>query len=151
MKNRWWVPLAGLVATCVAATATAAEFTILVANKKTPAYDHAQQRADGEHIFAQRRLHRALQQVEELLGKHPEATVAVEIAHGEYTGKGGNVGFTLGEVVAPGATLRILGGYDDSFSKRAPFDTPTILRCGAPAFVMEGRKHALKELYCPGS
>lgn len=150
-KQRCGVAVAaGLVVMFAASAAWAAEYTILVANKKTAAYDNAKARADGKAVFAERRLHKALKQVEELFGQDPEATVNVKIAHGEYTGKGGRAGFTLNEIQAPKGTLRILGGYDDEFKQRTPFDTPTILRCGAPAFTFKGRRHALKEFYLSG-
>lgn len=130
--------------------ALAQDLTILVAEKDTPALANAEKLADGSAVFAERKLHKALSQAAELLKANPKATVNVKLAHGEYAGKGGKDGFVFEEVIAPEGTLRLLGGYDDDFKTRAPFDTPSILRVGAIALQFEGKKHALKELYISG-
>jgi hypothetical protein len=149
---RTWAVLVSLTVFGVAAasTASAGDFTILVANKDTAAFEAAGKLADDAAVFAESRLHKALDRAAELIGANPDAVVNVKLAAGEYAGKGGAGGFTFPEVIAPGATLRLLGGYDDAFKVRAPFDTPTILRCGASAFDMQGKKHALKEFVISG-
>jgi hypothetical protein len=58
------------------------------------------------------------------------------------------------DVQAPDARLRILGGYDDSFTTRAPFKNQTRLITADPrgrsVLRFEGKKHTLKELYLSG-
>lgn len=128
---------------------SAEEINILVANQDTPAYAAAKGLANDSTVFAERKLHKALNRAREILRENKEATLNIKVAAGKYVGKGGKGGFGFSEVISPGATFRMLGGYDDSFTKRAPFTNATILS-GATAFVMGGKKHALKEFYFSG-
>jgi hypothetical protein len=148
------------------------QITILVADKASPAYEFAKKQADDKTIFAERKLHKALSKAAELIQAKkkcpmpkvrglawpkcdlPEAerywTVTVKVAQGDYVGKGGKGGFGLPELIAPDTTLRILGGYDDTFSRRAPFDTPTVLAAGGTIFALAGKNPMLKEFYLSG-
>lgn len=150
----------------------ARKITILVANKNTPAYTNAQAKADDKNIFADRKIHKAFSRVEELLGQKkmcPKPRVRglkappcklpdderyweinVKVANGDYAGKGGRGNFSFSEINAPDTTLRILGGYDDKFEKRAPFLTPSTISIGGTIFVLNGKNHALKEFYLSG-
>ena len=150
----------------------ATTITVLVANKKSAAYKNAKAMANDKTIFAERKLHKALSRVEDLIAskkKCPEPRVRgleappcklaendrdwiinVKVAQGEYKGKGGRGGFSLSEVKAPNTVLRLLGGYDDHFKKRAPFKTPTVLKTGGTVFAFAGKNHSLKELYISG-
>ncbi|MBW2703454.1 MAG: hypothetical protein JRF33_21765 [Deltaproteobacteria bacterium] len=155
-----------------AGLASAREVTILVAGKKTPAYANAKKMADGKSIFAERKLHKAMTRIEEVIKaeekcpmprdirlKWPKCNLSadqrnlvinVKVAHGDYKGKGGRGNFGLQQVIAPDATVRLLGGYDDNFKKRAPFDTPTTITLGGTIFKIMGKKHMLKEFYISG-
>jgi hypothetical protein len=148
------------------------EVSILVANKDTPAAAAAAAKADGKTVFAESRLFKAIDKAAEIIGakKHcPQARVKgmevppctltpeerylvvnIKVASGEYQGKGGKGGFSIPEINEPDTTLRILGGYDDKFEKRAPFTTPTVLPIAGTVFEMQGKNHALKEFYLSG-
>ena len=147
LKRIGWAALALplLVGVC-----QAQEFTILVAQKGTPADESARKLADDTSVFAERKLHKALDQAVELIEANPKATVNVKVASGAHEPKGGRGTWTVSQVIAPEATLRILGGYGDGFEVRKPFETPTVLANGAPSLVFDGNKHALKELYLSG-
>jgi len=145
---------------------------ILVAPKGSPALEAAQAKANDDTVFAEKSLSKAADRAEELIRaapkcpqpKHPKLppppcdlteeqrslTINIKFAAGTYAGKGGRGGFGMGEVIAPDITLRILGGYDDKFEKRAPFDTPSVLSPAGTAFTFSGKNHALKELYISG-
>lgn len=145
---------------------------ILVADKKSDAYKNAKAKANDDTIFAERKLHKAFSQAEKLIRakkkcpqpRHPklpppkcnlsaderELTINIKVAHGNYAGKGGKGGFGFSEMIAPDTTLRILGGYNDDFTKRAPFDTPSVIDKAATAISFAGKKHALKELVISG-
>lgn len=77
-------------------------------------------------------------------------TVNIKVAAGKYEGKGGRDAFHVPEIIEPDTTLRFLGGYDDTFQKRAPFSTPTVVSMGGTVFMLEGKEHALKEFYLSG-
>ena len=146
--------------------------TILVANTGTPAADAAAAKADGKTIFAETKLFKAIDKAVELINakKHcppprvkgleappcdltPDErylVVNVKVAAGKYDGKGGRGGFSIPEIYEPDTTLRILGGYDDTFQNRAPFSRPTIVNVGGTVFALEGKDHALKEFYLSG-
>lgn len=145
---------------------------LLVAEKDTPAFAAATAKADEKTVFAFSKLNKALSKVEELISAAPKCpqpkvrgmkappcelpendrfwVINVKVAHGALAGKGGTGNFSLGELIAPDTTLRLLGGYDDAFEKRAPFDTPTVVSLGGTAFVLGGKDHALKEFYLSG-
>ncbi|MCK5690893.1 hypothetical protein KAI87_16550, partial [Myxococcota bacterium] len=127
--------------TIMGTTAQAAtEITILVANKKTAAYENAKKLANDKTIFAERKLHKAFSKIEDLIAEKKKCPVPrvrgmktppcdlpendrnwiinVKVAHGDYAGKGGRGNFSLSEVKAPNTILRLLGGYDDNFKVR---------------------------------
>ncbi|MEM6733600.1 MAG: right-handed parallel beta-helix repeat-containing protein, partial [Myxococcota bacterium] len=166
--------LAALVSFASASTAAAKQYTILVANKNTPAYEHAKKTKDDALVFAERKLHKAFKRAGEILGdparcannpqpspynkpreRNPIAdpcSVTIKVAAGEYVGKGGRGNFAMAPVWAPDATLRILGGYDATFKTRAPFETKTVLPLGGTAIAFAGKRGlpAIGELYISG-
>lgn len=137
-----------------APAAEAADLTVLVAEKGSPAMAAAEQQADGKAVFAERKIHKAFDRAAEHLAGCGACTVTIKVAAGTYDGKGKTGQWMFPEVVAPEATLRILGGYDEGFKARAPFTQPSLLLAAeqrsAPVLTFEGKKHALKELYLSG-
>lgn len=69
----------------------------------------------------------ALVRAAEHLAKCKTCTVTIKVAGGEQRGKAGSGQWVVPQIAAPLATLRILGAYDASFEKRAPFSSPTVL------------------------
>lgn len=148
------------------------EVNILVANKDTPAAQAAAARANDKTIFAETRLFKAIEKAVDVINakKHcpqprvkgmtaPPCTltpderylvVNIKVAGGTYEGKGGRGGFRIPEIIEPDTTLRILGGYDDNFEKRAPFANATVTNVSGTVFAVEGRNPALKEFYLSG-
>jgi len=146
--------------------------TILVAPSGTPAAAYAESKADGRTVFAETRLFKAIDRAVEIIEAKPHCpkprvsgmeappctlpdaerymTVNIKVAAGAYQGKGGRDAFHIPEIYEPDTRLRLLGGYDDSFQKRAPFSTPTVVSMGGTVFMMEGKDHALKEFYLSG-
>ncbi|MFC1673579.1 hypothetical protein ACFL12_05425 [Pseudomonadota bacterium] len=134
--------------------ALAEDMTILVGQKKSAAYDSAKSMANGADILAAKSLAKAFTKAGEHLKTCGVCTVDIKVAAGDFYGKGKTGHWMFPDVIAPDARLRILGGYDDSFSARAPFKNQTRLITadvrGRPVLQFEGRKHALKELYLSG-
>ena len=163
---------AGLALLTPAPAHAVPEVNILVANQDTPAAKAAAAKADGKTIFAETKLFKAIDKAVEVITakKHcpvpkkqglpvPACTltpnerylvVNIKVAGGEYTGKGGKGGFSVPEIIEPDTTLRILGGYDDAFARRAPFSNPTTIPAGGTVFALEGKNHSLKEFYLSG-
>ena len=99
-------------------------FTILVAPRDTPALTNAEDQANGSTVFAQSALWRALDQAADLVNEGGTRTVQVLIAEGDYAGQ-----FSAGIQRVPrmgnaSASLHILGGMNDDFSERDPFERP---------------------------
>ena len=132
----------------------AAIFEVLVAPKDSAAYEAAQKKANGKSVFAERKIHKAFAKAGEIISSCGTCEVNVKLATGNYVGKGSTGSWEFPEVIAPNVVLRILGGYDDNFGKRAPFDSPTMLRSSkmrsSPVLHFLGKKHALKELVISG-
>lgn len=137
-----------------AAGALAQDITILVGPKKSAAYDTAKSMADKKTVFAAKSVTNAFKTAGEQIAACPTCTFNIKIAAGDYYGKAKTGHWFFPDVVAPEATVRILGGYDDSFTSRTPFDTPSRMITAddrsRPVITFEGRKHALKELYLSG-
>jgi hypothetical protein len=134
--------------------AQAQDVTILVAPADTPAEASATKQADGKTILAERKLFKAFDLAAVKLTECKTCKVTIKVAGGPQVGKGKVGQWTFPEVIAPGATLHLLGGWDDKFAKRAPMTNPTVLvtstpRSG-PILAFEGRKHALTELQLSG-
>lgn len=134
--------------------AAAQDITILVAPRDTPANDAAAALADDQTVFAENRIFRAFDRAAEHMAGCGGCTVSVRLAAGAYTGRGDTGMWTFPEVEAPGASLHVTGGWDDSFTVRAPFDTPTILVSNetrsAPVLSFEGRRPAMAALVLSG-
>lgn len=147
-------PTLGLGMLLLTPLAQAADLTVLVAPKKSAAYAKAKTLADGAAVIAERKIHKAFNEAAKHLGGCGACTVTIKVAAGTYVGKGKTGHWTFPEVKAPQATLRIVGGYDDGFTKRTPFAKPSLLLASdsrsAPLLTFEGRKHALKTLYLSG-
>jgi len=131
--------------------AQASDYTIYVAPKDSPAYSFAESQADSKTIFAERSFHRALDGASKLLARG--GTVSILIAGGEYDGKAGAGIWKLPSVKSPSGRLHLLGGWNDDFSARAPFDhlTRLVTRYGrGGAFIEIGRRSQLAELVISG-
>jgi hypothetical protein len=148
------------------------QIDILVAPADSPAAQAAEAKANGKTVYAETRLNKAIDLAVELINGKPHCpqprtkgmdpppctlsendrywTVNIKVAGGTYTGKGGKPGFGVPELIEPDTTLRILGGYDDTFTKRDPFANPTDISGGGTVFVLAGKDHALKEFYLSG-
>ncbi len=168
LSRNWLGSLIVAAITVSATTASAAKvFTILVGEKGTPALENAEKLANGETVFAENKIHKALGKFEEIAKGCPicpqprvynmpdpkcdldPATfceVNIKVAGGEFAGKGGKGSFEIPGIIATEVTLRLLGGYDDTFKTRNPFNTPTMIQ----GFVMDGKNHALRELTISG-
>lgn len=141
-------------AALIAGPVSAQNIDYLVAPRGTAAYDAAKAREDGQAVFAERSLTAALRNAHETLSGCGACRVTIRIASGEYDGKAGTGQWSLPEVIAPDASLHILGGYDETFETRNPFLTPTLMvtppeRSGI-VLSFEGKKHALSELVVSG-
>lgn len=161
LGSRWpaWCALALALGLWVAVgeAHAATTYDVLVAPRDSAASETAAAlaaRADGSTVFAERKIHSAFGRAQELLTGCGDCTVQVKIAGGSYDGKARTGQWTFPEVQAPGATLRILGGYADDFSSRDPFANPTILQVNEnrsdAVLRFEGKKHALRELVVSG-
>ena len=141
--------LAGLL--LAAGPTHASDYTIYVAPKGSPAYSVAEGKADSKTIFAERTFHRALEGASKLLARG--GTVSILIAGGEYDGKAGAGVWSLPAVNSPSGRLHILGGWNDNFSAREPFDhlTRLMTRYGrGGAFIEIGKRSELAELVISG-
>jgi hypothetical protein len=118
----------------VAAQASAEDLTISVAPK--------------EQLF------RAFDRASEHLASCQMCVVTIKVVGSEQVGKAQVGQWVFPETIAPGATLRILGGYDEAFASRAPFAHPTVLvtseRRSGPVLEFQGKRTALKELHLSG-
>ncbi|MBL4615256.1 MAG: hypothetical protein JKY27_10345 [Magnetovibrio sp.] len=140
---------------CVASIAAhAADIDILVGAKGSAAYDTAKARANKTTIFAAKSVTKAFKTAGQQIMACGDCTVNIKIAAGDYFGKAKTGHWLFPDVVAPGVRLRIVGGYDDSFTSRAPFQNQSRLITAQdrsrPVIQFAGRKHALKELYLSG-
>lgn len=117
----------GMFSTSLPAVAAAADLTILVAPNGSPATAGAAKLADGTSAVAEARLFKALDRAAAHLATCGNCTVTVKVAGGVHTGKGGIPKWVLPTVSAPQARLRLLGGWDAGFVKRAPFANASVL------------------------
>lgn len=138
----------------MSATANAADITILVGTKKSEAYQFAKSKANKKTVFSAKSLSKAFSLAGKELIDCKTCTVNIKIASGDFLGKGKTGHWMFPDVIVPDARLRILGGYDDSFTTRSPFENQTRLITvdprGRSVLKFEGKKHALKELYLSG-
>jgi hypothetical protein len=132
--------------------AYADDYVIYVARKDSKALEVAKTKSDNKSIYAERTFHKALVKAADLLqlGKH---TVTVMVANGEYVGKAKQGVWIVPKIDNPEATLRLIGGFNDDFSERKPFDLLTALvtnegRNGA--FIQFTKKSKLHELVISG-
>lgn len=128
--------------------------TIFVGPKNSLALDNAKQlEQDGKGQSA-RTITKAFNLAAKSLGSCGNCTVNIKIANGQYFGKAKTGAWFFPDVVAPNASLRIMGGYNDDFTEREPFTNSTILQVSenrsSPVLNFLGRKHALKELVISG-
>jgi len=143
--------LAALSSTSALANSTV---NIYVGPKNSLALENAKQIASAEQSTAARTLTKAFNAAAKKLVDCNGCTVNIKVANGQYLGKAKTGMWNFPDVIAPKSTLRILGGYNDDFSERAPFTHATILqtskRRSAPILRFLGKKHALKELVLSG-
>lgn len=130
------------------------DYSILVASKKSDAFKNAKKMANGETVLKKKKIFKAINAAVEILNKGKKDTVTIKIAHGTYKGKAKMGHWEIEDIKNLKGTLRILGGYDDQFKTRAPFDTPSQLivseNRNLPVFQMKGKKNALRELMFSG-
>lgn len=139
------------------ATAHAAKtYNILTApDKSDPAFTEASKKANDDTIRAASSVTRALKTAHEIIAACGDCTVNVKLSEGNYSGRGDTAPqWVFAEVSAPKATLRILGGYNQDFSTRAPFAHKTLAahakgRSDA-VLTIEAKKSKLKELVISG-
>jgi hypothetical protein len=138
----------------VSGKALAEDVTILVAPGGSPAEAAATRQADGKKVFSERKLFKAFDLAASKLVGCGTCTVTIKVAAGQEVGKGGVGQWRFPEVIAPGGTLRILGGWDGRFTRRTPLTTPTVLVTSSPRsgpiVEFEGKKHSVRELVFSG-
>ena len=126
---------------------------VLVAERGTPAYEHAQGLDNGTTVFAERRLWRALNRAAELLNEGGARTVAVAIAQGDYDGEFGAGVQKVPHIDNPAGALHVFAGFNDDYTGRQPFGLPvripTVWGRDGAIFQMENRSK-LKELVVSG-
>lgn len=153
MFNRLlWLPVLVFLLCAEAYAAPGNTYLIYVAPKDSPAYTAAQAKADDQLVFAERKLHRALNRAAELLatGSH---TVNILVAAGAYTGKAKQGTWVIPAIANPEGTLRIIGGFNDDFTGRQPFGNLTALvttRGRNGAFLQCTKRSQLAELVISG-
>ena len=130
-------------------------YTVYVAPKGSDAYTAAKSLPEDPFTLGvERRIHRAFKRAHDTLSACGTCEVHVKIAGGQYEGRTGAGHWQFADIQAPDATLRILGGYDTTFTTRDPFQYPTELvtsvRRSAPVLSFDGKKHSLKELMVSG-
>jgi len=161
MRNRFFRALAacalGLSLSAGLGTsgqAQAQDIDILVGAKGGDAFRNARKMADKKTIFAARGFSKAFRTAHEHLLTCGACTVTIKAAGGVYEGKGGSGVWIFPDIQAPEARLAILGGWDDDFEGRAPFDNQTILQSPEERTIalltFEGKKHALQSLTLSG-
>jgi hypothetical protein len=143
-----------LLLTLIATVAFSKDYTLLVATKGSDAFKNAQKMANDDTIFAHKKIFKALSQATEILNKGQADTVNIKIANGKYEGKGKAGHWEIEDIKNIKGTLRVLGGYDNAFKKRAPFDTTTQLVVSEtrnqPVFQLKGKKNQLREFMFSG-
>lgn len=136
------------------AQAHAGDVDILVGPKGSAAYEMAKSKADKTTVFAAKSVTSAFKTAGREIRACGNCTVNIKIAAGAYFGKAKTGHWIFPEVNSPDARLRILGGYNDTFSTRTPFETPSRLTTAddrsQPVFQFEGKERVLKELYFSG-
>lgn len=130
--------------------AAAADLTILVAPKDGPIAT----RPDEAGTVVVPRLFLAFERASEHLSTCQRCVVTIKVVGGAQTGRAEVGQWVFPETVAPGATLRVLGGYDAKLERRAPFSHPTVLVTSRPrsgtVLEFQGRRTAFAELYFSG-
>ena len=129
------------------------DIEIFVAPRGSDAHAAAEERADDERTFAERKLFRALNRAAEHLDSSGPCTVTVRVAEGQQTGKANTGTWLVPEIDAPGSKLHLLGGYDASWGERRPFERRAVLECSSDrtAPVLQfSRESRLQELYLSG-
>ncbi|MBN2695856.1 hypothetical protein JXR93_14445 [bacterium] len=129
-------------------------YTIYVAEKGTPAAEQSSSLANDKTVFSENKIFKAFDRASEILSQKKSDTVLIKIAAGSYYGKGKTGTWSFPDTQNPQGVLKVLGGYDSTFKKRAPFDTHSILVISEnrsdSVITFEGKKHALKELQLSG-
>ena len=136
-----------------ATAASATDYAIYVAGKDSPAQSVAKGKANGTNIFSERTLHKALNKASELLGQPGAHSVRVLVAGGRYDGKAGEGVWRIPTVDNPQGRLYVLGGLNDDFTGRQPFNflTELVTAPGRDGALMQfGKKSQLKEAVISG-
>lgn len=102
----------------------------------------------------ERRIHKGFNLAADHLGQCGKCEVVINIAGGDYAGKARVGTWVFPEVSAMQSSLKILGGWNEDFTARNPFATPTVLRSNenrsSVVLSFAGRKHGFKELVVSG-
>lgn len=149
MPKQW---LAGIVLFYGLVNAAAAEdLAIYIAPSGSQAYTAASDLGLGP---VERRIHRGFQLAADHLGQCGGCEVVINIAGGDYAGKARVGTWVFPDVRALQSSLKILGGWNEDFTVRNPFATPTVLRSSenrsSVVLSFAGRKHGFKELVVSG-
>lgn len=154
MTTRMTCFVLAVVVLAMPAPASAEDLTILVAQADTPAEAAATKQANDKTVFAERKLFKAFDLASAKLVECKTCKVTIKVAGGVQVGKGKVGQWLFPDTIAPGATLHILGGWDDTFGKREPLTNPTVLATSTPRsgpiLKFEGSKHALLEVVFSG-
>ena len=136
-------------------TPTAPDIQILVAPRDSDAYRVAEEiDRDEEHLYVDRKLHRALQRGSDYLNANGPCTVTIRLAAGDDVGKGRTGVWVIPSIKAPDSCLRILGGHSADWTERHPFTQPSRLVVSenrtAAVLQVASRRDTLGELYVSG-
>ena len=105
-----------------AAAVHAATHQIFVAPRNSAALTNAQAKKTGEAHFVERKLYKAFNRAAQLLNQPGAHEVHILIAGGEYTGQMKQGQWTVPAIKNPKGRLVILGGWNDDWSQRQPFE-----------------------------
>lgn len=144
--------LVGIVLLCgFANAATAADLAIYIAPSGSQAHAAASNLGLGP---VERRIHKGFKLAADHLSQCGQCEVVINIASGDYVGKARVGTWVFPEVRAMQSSLKILGGWNEDFTLRTPFATPTVLRTSenrsSVVLSFAGRKHGFKELVVSG-
>lgn len=135
-----------------AVSVQAADINILVGPKGSFAWETAKARAHKTTVFATKSVAKAFKMAGRKISACGDCTVNVKIATGDFFGKAKTGHWQFPEVDAPAARLRIVGGYDETFTHRTPFQNQTRLITAQdrsrPVIHFKGGQ--VKELYVSG-
>ncbi len=141
------------LASSITTLARAETYTVLVANRDTPAAKVAEAKADGKTVFYEAKLFKAFARAASLINQPGAQSVAIKIAGEAQTSQSNSGQWLVPSLDNPEGSLVIAGGYGPDFVKRDPFASPTelVTVAGRPGAVLElSDKSKLKECVISG-